>query len=194
MCYPLIFSCLFGCNFFYSGFGILEDLLYTCCIYSFKKKFKYVKLFPRHNTFRLMECDDYHGGKYIFMTEEWWSDHLRCSSIFGRSRQQTVPSLVRASLRLPPRLHFHFSKYLIKILEFTGCPKKTHFQNAAAGPTVHWLNHQWPTPLVSGNRFIGRFSLKLSLIKPSKVMYMVKNWPTVLNFNYDFTEYVNDKF
>ena len=70
VCYPLIFSCLFGCNFFYSGFGILEDLLYTCCIYSFKRKFKYVKLFPGHNTFRLMECDDYHGGKYIFMTEE----------------------------------------------------------------------------------------------------------------------------
>ena len=44
-----------------------------------------------------------------------------------------------------------------------------------------------PLSLVSGNRFIGRFSLKLSLIKPSKVMYMVKNWPTVLNFNYDFT-------
>ena len=129
----------------------------------------------------------------------WWKIHFYdrgmmiwsletggCSSIFGRSRQQTVPSLVRASLRLPPRLHFHFSKYLIKILEFTGCPKKTHFQNAAAGPTVHWLNHQWPTPLVSGNWFIGCFSLKLSQIKPSQVMYMVKLGPTVLNFGYDF--------
>ena len=63
--------------------------------------------------------------------------------------------------------------------------QKTHFQNAA-GPTVHWLNHQWPTPLVSGNRFIGRFSLKLSQIKPSQVMYMVKLGPTVLNFGYDF--------
>ena len=114
----------------------------------------------------------------------WSLETGGCSSIFGRSRQQTVPSLVRASLRLPPRLHFHFSKYLIKILEFTGCPKKTHFQNAAAGPTVHWLNHQWPTPLVSGNRFIGRFSLKLSQIKPSQVMYMVKFGPTVLNFSY----------
>ena len=32
----------------------------------------------------------------------------------------------------------------------TGCPKKTHFQNAV-GATVHWLNHKEPAPLVSGN-------------------------------------------
>ena len=29
-------------------------------------------LFLGYNTVRLMKCDDYQGGKYIFMTEEWW--------------------------------------------------------------------------------------------------------------------------
>ena len=32
----------------------------------------------------------------------------------------------------------------------TGCPKKTHFQNAV-GVTVHWLNHKQPAPLVFVN-------------------------------------------
>ena len=67
----------------------------------------------------------------------------------------------------------------------TGCPKKTHFQNAV-GATVHLLNHKLPAPLVSRNEFFGRFLLKLSLIKPSQVMYMVKFSPTALNFGYDF--------
>ena len=31
---------------------------------------------------------------------------------------------------------------------YTGCPKKTHFQNVARA-TVHWLNHHLPAPLVS---------------------------------------------
>ena len=30
---------------------------------------------------------------------------------------------------------------IILELNDTGCPKKTHLQNAT-GPTVHWLNHQ----------------------------------------------------
>ena len=63
--------------------------------------------------------------------------------------------------------------------------KKTHFQNAV-GATVHWLNYKKPAPLVSGNRFFGRFLLRLSRIKPSQVMYMVNLGPTVLNFGYDF--------
>ena len=62
--------------------------------------------------------------------------------------------------------------------------KKTHFQNAA-GPTVHRLNHQWRTPLVSGCQVFGCFFLRLSRIKPSQ-MYMVRFGPTVLNFGYDF--------
>ena len=39
---------------------------------------------------------------------------------------------------------------------------------------MHWLNHKKPAPLVSGNKFFGRFLLRLSLIKPSQVMSMVK--------------------
>ena len=33
---------------------------------------------------------------------------------------------------------------------YTGCPKKTNFQNGA-GATVHWLNHHLPAPCVSGD-------------------------------------------
>ena len=67
----------------------------------------------------------------------------------------------------------------------TGCPKKTHFENAI-GTTVHWLNHNELAPLVSGSLFFGRLFLRLSRIKPSKVMVMVKFSPTALNFGYDF--------
>ena len=67
----------------------------------------------------------------------------------------------------------------------TGCPKKTHFQNAA-GATVHWLNHDLTAPLVSGDWFLGRFLLRLSRIKRPQVMSMVKFSPIALNFGYDF--------
>ena len=66
--------------------------------------------------------------EYNFFLWQRKDDHTGdggCRSIFGRSRQQTVPSLVRASLRLPPRLHFHFSKCFIKIWEFG--PSKFYF-------------------------------------------------------------------
>ena len=56
-----------------------------------------------------------------------------------------------------------------------GVPK-THFHNAT-GPTVHWLNHQQPTPLVSGNQFFGRFLQRLSRIKPYQVMYQTGSPP-----------------
>ena len=56
----------------------------------------------------------------------------------------------------------------------------------AAGATLHWLNHNLPTPLVSGDRFFGRFLLRLSRIKRPQVMSMVKFSPTALNFGYDF--------
>ena len=56
----------------------------------------------------------------------------------------------------------------------------------AAGATLHWLNHNLPTPLVSGDRFFGRFLLRLGRIKPSQVMSMVKFSPIALKFGYDF--------
>ena len=68
-------------------------------------------------------------------------------------------------------------------VDYTGCPKKTHFQKAV-GATVHLLNHKLPAPLVSRNEFFGRFLLKLSLIKPSQVMFMVKHGCRVLNFGF----------
>ena len=66
-----------------------------------------------------------------------------------------------------------------------GVPKKTHFHNDV-GATVHWLNYEKPAPLVSGNKFFGRFLLRLSMIKSFQVMFMVKFSPTPLNFGYDF--------
>ena len=41
-------------------------------------------------------------------------------------------------------------------------------------------------PLVSENQFFGRFLLRLSLIKPSQVIFTIKFSPTALNFGYDF--------
>ena len=41
-------------------------------------------------------------------------------------------------------------------------------------------------PLCMECNFLGRFLLRLSLIKPSQVMFMVKFSPTALNFDYDF--------
>ena len=64
----------------------------------------------------------------------------------------------------------------------TGCPKKTHFQNAA-GATVHWLNHHLPAPLVSGDWFFGRFLLRLSRIKRPQVMSIVQFIAIALNFD-----------
>ena len=48
--------------------------------------------------------------------------------------------------------------------------QKTHFQNAVGA-----------APLVSGNLFFGRFLQRLSLIKSSQIMFMVKFGRTVLN-------------
>ena len=45
--------------------------------------------------------------------------------------------------------YFENKLYWCKDWGTTGCPKKTHFQNAA-GATVHWLNHHLPAPLVPG--------------------------------------------
>ena len=56
-------------------------------------------------------------------------------------------------------------------VDYTGCPKKTHFQNAV-GATVHWLNHMKLATLVTGNKFFGPVFLRLSLIKPSQVMFI----------------------
>ena len=70
-------------------------------------------------------------------------------------------------------------------VDYTGCPKKTHFQNAV-GATVQldWLNHKWLAALVSGNYFFGRLILSLSLTKPSQVVFMVKFSPRALDFGY----------
>ena len=70
-------------------------------------------------------------------------------------------------------------------MNIQGVPNKTHFHNAV-GATVHWLNYEKPAPLVSGNKFFGRFLLRLNLIKPSQVRFMVKFSPRTLNFGYDF--------
>ena len=63
--------------------------------------------------------------------------------------------------------------------------QKTHFQNAA-GATVHWLNHHLPATLMSGDRFFGRFLLRLGRIKLSQAMSMVKFSPIALKFGYGF--------
>ena len=61
--------------------------------------------------------------------------------------------------------------------------QKKHFQNAV-GAKVHWLNQKNPAPRVSRKYFFSRFLLRLSLIKPSQVMTMVRFSPTALNFGY----------
>ena len=58
-------------------------------------------------------------------------------------------------------LEFEISRFV------QGVPK-THFQNAT-GPRVSIAldKHQYPTTIVFGNRFFGRFLLRLSRVKPS---------------------------
>ena len=50
---------------------------------------------------------------------------------------------------------------------------------------VHRLNHQWLAQL-GLESVLGCFSLRLSRIKRSQVMSIVKFSPTALNFGYDF--------
>ena len=50
---------------------------------------------------------------------------------------------------------------------------------------VHRLNRQWLAQL-GLESVLGCFSLRLSRIKRSQVMSMVKFSPTALNFGYDF--------
>ena len=54
---------------------------------------------------------------------------------------------------------------------------------------VHRLNHQCTAvvgTIWTWKVFFGRFFLRLSRIKRSQVMWMVKFSPTALNFGYDF--------
>jgi len=65
----------------------------------------------------------------------------------------------------------------------TGCPKITHRMLLEPQCTGS-IKNNWHLLYLEIN--FGRFLLRLSLIKPSQVMFMVKFSPTALNFGCDF--------
>ena len=101
------------------------------------------------------------SGKYLSKLKNISRDYFRlCAQQVGREQ----PFLRRfRDSELPPLLLISCS-----LSQYTGCPKKTHFQNAA-GATVQWLNHHLPAPLVPGDLFFARFLLRLSRIKRPQV-------------------------
>ena len=79
----------------------------------------------------------------------------------------------------------HFEWYIIIINYIQGIPKKRTFRmllEPQCAGSITSSRH----PLVSENQFFGRFLLRLSLIKPSQVIFTIKFSPTALNFGCDF--------
>ena len=90
--------------------------------------------------FKKSAHEDYHFSTILILfhfqkrmdNSYFWKPKLPPEKRSGKSFAACSTSLAQCS-RLSTSIFFYLSAS-------TGCPKKTHFQNAT-GPTVHWLNH-----------------------------------------------------